>query len=144
MDNSVDTIICDIKKLFKELETAYGIVKPQICEVEGAEKCPNTKCWVQKIRDEYSERIMELESGILSTINNLMIYHNNIDDIDKESLHKIIKFLDKLINPTPCSICENNQGCTLSYKHFTIHSNPCSEFIHKTYDGSEENIAVYF
>jgi len=142
MDNSVETILGDIKKLVKEAERAYGKVKPQICEVVGVEKCPNTKCWVQQIRDEYNERICDLERVILISINGLSELRTVNPNIN---INNIIATLDQAINPTPCNECVKNNSCQHPYKNQTIHSEPCSSFS-KSFGNKEQqpDVAVHF
>lgn len=142
MDNSVETILGDIKKLTKELERAYGKVKPQICDVTGADSCPNTKCWVQNIRDQYDDRINSLEDSILNTINRLVEVNHNVKSPE---LLTIIQSLDILINPTPCVDCAKNPACRISYKFQGIHRDACIDFV-KSFgvNDKETNVAVQF
>ncbi len=127
MKNSVETILHDIKKLFKELELAYGEVQPHLCDV-NLEKCPNTKCWVQKIRDEQFERICEFERITLSCINDLTAIQK---ETSNEKLQEVIKRLEYSINPTPCQDCAKYNGCTKSYRASSYHDAPCVSFVNK-------------
>lgn len=148
MKNSVETIILDIKKLFKELELAYGEVKPHICDIENVEeKCPNTKCWVQRVRDDQFDRICELERIILEAINRLTkiqkIYGKG--DLEDE-LRFSIKMLERSINPTPCEDCLNDSSCKSANRLDTMHGDPCPRFENKKNQkiDTTPNIAVQF
>jgi hypothetical protein len=77
MKNSVETILGDMKKLFKELEIAYGDVKPQLCDANNAaDSCTNKNCWVNRSRNDYFDRICDLERAI----------NNAIEEIDTSKL----------------------------------------------------------
>lgn len=145
MRNSIDTILQDIKKLFKELESAYGEIKPQLCDAQGFDDCPNTKCWVQRIRDEQSDKIFAMERVILTVINDLTEIQRGA--INKEDITKIIQKLDVVINPTPCKSCIKYMTCKeFAYKNAAIHEEPCVNFTNKSdvKDDEEPDIAVQF
>lgn len=145
MNNSVETILHDIKKLFKELELAYGEVKPHLCNVESAfDQCPNTKCWVQKIRDEQHDRLSEFERIIFKTINELTEIQRGA--IRKEDIQRVIEILDHAINPTPCERCSSFNSCTnIAYKNATIHYEPCCCFKDKEKNKEEPSkLAIQF
>lgn len=145
MKNSVETILQDIKKLFKELELAYGEVKPVLCEVESVmDKCPNTKCWVQRVRDEQSEKIFDFERVIIKAINDLTEIQRGA--IRKEDIQQVIQNLDLSINPTPCQNCSKYDNCTdLAYKTATVHYEPCTNFADKLKNKEEPSkVAIQF
>ena len=145
MKNSIETILQDIKKLFKELELAYGEVKPHLCDLESVEdKCPNTKCWVQRVRDEQSDKIFEFERVIVGAINDLTEIQRGA--ITKEDIQKVIQTLDKSINPTPCTECSRFSSCENSaYKNATIHYEPCRCYTDKSKPKEEPSkVAVQF
>lgn len=147
MKNSVETILQDIKKLFKELESAYGEVQPYVCKVDNAfDKCPNTKCWVQKIRDEQSDRIFEMERVILEAINIItMVNQTKANPAAIEILEPLVKKLDLLINPTPCRDCSEFDTCNKSYKAAIIHDSPCVGFSNKTKKTEDSSkVAIHF
>lgn len=101
MKNSVETILQDIKKLFKELEVAYGDIKPQLCEVNSAaDSCPNKNCWVNRSRNEYFDRICELERGISETLEIINATNTpSYAEIDiKNKLSKLIKHEARIEN----------------------------------------------
>jgi hypothetical protein len=144
----MDTIIQDIKKLFKELENVYGSVKPQICDISGIEKCPNTKCWVQKIRDEYSDKISDLNAAILNSIMDLVSISqlkNSPDCNYSKQLEMVIKKLDNSINDTPCQKCSKRTFCDLEYKKLLFHKEDCPLFHKALYDKENEtNKSIHF
>lgn len=101
MKNSVETILQDIKKMFKELEIAYGDIKPQLCEINtAADSCPNNNCWVNRSRNAYFDRMCELERGItevleiLNNCNSLSYAENDI----KNKLSKLVKLEPNIEN----------------------------------------------
>jgi len=133
MKNSPDTIIRDLKKLMRELEESYGEVQPLVCNVtSGLESCPNTKCWVQRVRNEQSDKIFETERVILESLNLISEIKKSCSDPKiLKQIHQVYQMLDYLINPTPCSECLKNENCNREYKSMTIHDLSCSEFENK-------------
>ncbi len=93
MKNSVETIITDIKKMVKELEVAYGDIKPQLCEVNSAaDPCPNNNCWVNRSRNAYFDRICDLERGIMEVLETLNAC-NSLSYAEMEIKNKLSKLV---------------------------------------------------
>ena len=145
MNTSFELIISDIKKLFKELEMNYGRIKPQICDIDNLERCPNTKCWVQTIREEQQEQLTLLEGLLLNLLINIdnakaFIQKNKLNDL-QDILNQMSKDIGNVLNPTPCKNCIYNLSCSSSYKNsLTTSSIPCPKFSKSLSDQDKESL----
>lgn len=93
MKNSVEEIMRDMKRIFKELEVAYGDLKPQLCEVKTmGESCPNNNCWINRARNEYFDRVCELERGITEVLD-ILNHANSLSYSEMDIKNRLSKLV---------------------------------------------------
>lgn len=142
MRNSIETILGDMKKMVKEMEIAYGDIKPQVCDVSSVgETCPNNNCWVNRARNDYFERVCELEEKILCAITDLE--YTVQSSTQPLEVSAIIKRLKQSIMKTDCNECVKKQNCVSAYKARAIHSETCDNFQASQNDTSPK-VAIQF